>query len=104
MFRILMCGLSLMAAVSCGNDAVKADSCCEKKADKAKGECAVKEVKSDDCKEKCNAVVDNMMSRRSIRKYNEQAVDRELLKTCSTVEVVKFLANMLEGLRNGTEP
>lgn len=30
-------------------------------------------------------------------------VDRELLKTCSTVEVVKFLANMLEGLRNGTE-
>lgn len=30
-------------------------------------------------------------------------VDRELLKTCSTVEVVKFLANMLEGLRNGTD-
>lgn len=30
-------------------------------------------------------------------------VDRELLKTCSTVEVVKFLAKMLEGLRNGTE-
>lgn len=30
-------------------------------------------------------------------------VDRELLKTCSTVEVVKFLAEMLEGLRNGTD-
>lgn len=30
-------------------------------------------------------------------------VDHELLKTCSTVEVVKFLANMLEGLRNGSE-
>lgn len=30
-------------------------------------------------------------------------VDRELLKTCSTVEVVKFLAGMLEGLRNGTD-
>lgn len=30
-------------------------------------------------------------------------VDHELLKTCSAVEVVKFLANMLEGLRNGTE-
>lgn len=30
-------------------------------------------------------------------------VDRELLNTCSAVEVVKFLANMLEGLRNGTD-
>ena len=30
-------------------------------------------------------------------------VDRELLKTCSTVEVVKFLADMLEGLQNGSE-
>lgn len=30
-------------------------------------------------------------------------VDRELLNTCSTVEVVKFLASMLEGLRNGTD-
>ena len=30
-------------------------------------------------------------------------VDHEMLKTCSAVEVVKFLANMLEGLRNGTE-
>jgi hypothetical protein len=34
----------------------------------------------------------------------KKMVDRELLKTCSTVEVVKFLADMLEGLRNGTEP
>lgn len=33
----------------------------------------------------------------------KKMVDHELLKTCSTVEVVKFLANMLEGLRNGTE-
>ena len=30
-------------------------------------------------------------------------VDVELLKTCSTVEVVKFLADMLEGQRNGTD-
>lgn len=30
-------------------------------------------------------------------------VDREQLSTCSAVEVVKFLAKMLEGLRNGTE-
>lgn len=36
----------------------------------------------------------------SIRK---KMVDHELLKTCSAVEVVKFLANMLEGLRNGTD-
>lgn len=34
----------------------------------------------------------------------QKMVDHEMLKTCSTVEVVKFLANMLEGLRNGTEP
>lgn len=35
--------------------------------------------------------------------FREKMVDHELLKTCSTVEVVKFLANMLEGLRNGTD-
>ena len=34
----------------------------------------------------------------------EKMVDHELLKTCSTAEVVKFLANMLEGLQNGSEP
>lgn len=33
----------------------------------------------------------------------KKMVDHELLKTCSTAEVVKFLAEMLEGLRNGTE-
>jgi len=33
----------------------------------------------------------------------KKMVDHELLKTCSTVEVVKFLAEMLEGLRNGTD-
>jgi hypothetical protein len=36
--------------------------------------------------------------------FKRKMVDQELLKTCSTVEVVKFLADMLEGLRNGTEP
>ena len=35
--------------------------------------------------------------------FRQKKVDREMLKTCSTVEVVKFLADMLEGLRNGTE-
>lgn len=35
--------------------------------------------------------------------YRQKMVDHEMLKTCSTVEVVKFLANMLEGLRNGSE-
>lgn len=33
----------------------------------------------------------------------KKMVDHELLKTCSTIEVVKFLANMLEEQRNGTE-
>lgn len=36
--------------------------------------------------------------------FRQKMVDHELLKTCSTVEVVKFLADMLEGLRNGTKP
>lgn len=35
--------------------------------------------------------------------FRQKMVDHELLKTCSAVEVVKFLADMLEGLRNGTE-
>lgn len=34
----------------------------------------------------------------------QKMVDHEMLKTCSAVEVVKFLARILEGLRNGTEP
>lgn len=33
----------------------------------------------------------------------QKMVDHELLKTCSAVEVVKFLADMLEGLRNGSQ-
>ena len=33
----------------------------------------------------------------------KKMVDIEKLKTCSAVEVVKFLANMLEELRNGLE-
>lgn len=36
--------------------------------------------------------------------FRKKMVDHEQLKTCSTVEVVKFLASMLEGLRNGAEP
>lgn len=35
--------------------------------------------------------------------FRQKLVDHEMLKTCSAVEVVKFLANMLEGLRNGPE-
>lgn len=36
--------------------------------------------------------------------FKRKIMYRELLKTCSAVEVVKFLADMLEGLRNETEP
>lgn len=35
--------------------------------------------------------------------FRQKMVDHEVLKTCSAVEVVKFLANVLEGLRNGTD-
>lgn len=35
--------------------------------------------------------------------FKGKMTDQVILKTCSTVEVVKFLASMLEGLRNGTD-
>ena len=62
-FRTILCSLSLLAAVSCGN--------CEKQP------CAV-----NGCEESGtgNAVIENIMSRRSIRKYKEEPVSREVMQ------------------------
>ena len=77
LFNTLACGMSLVAAVACGGG----DAACKKECNG--GECATECTKKE-CMEKSEcksaAVIDNMMSRRSIRKYKEQAVDRELLK------------------------
>ena len=75
LFNTLACGLSLVAAVACGGSSTDKKECnggdcaakCEKKECMEKSEC------------KSAAVIDNMMSRRSIRNYKQQAVPREVL-------------------------
>ena len=75
LFKTLACVLSLVAAVACGGSSTDKKECnggdcaakCEKKECMEKSEC------------KSAAVIDNMMSRRSIRNYKQQAVSREVL-------------------------
>lgn len=69
-FRTIMCSLSLLAAVSCGNG--DKQSACEADCDKEAVECA--EHASG------NAVIENIMSRRSIRKYKNEPVAREVME------------------------
>ncbi len=75
LFNTLACGLSLVAAVACCGTAADQNNC-------NGGECAAKCTKNE-CMEKCefqkNAAVENIMSRRSIRNYKQQAVPREVL-------------------------
>ena len=75
LFKTLACGLSLVAAVACGGA-----SDCKKECNG--GECAAKCTKNE-CMEKSeckkNAAIENIMSRRSIRNYKQQAVPREVL-------------------------
>ena len=76
LMKTLACGLSLVAAVACGGG----DAACKKECNG--GECATECTKKE-CMEKSEcksaAVIDNMMSRRSIRNYKQQAVPREVL-------------------------
>ena len=75
LFNTLACGLSLVAAVACCGTAADQNNC-------NGGECAAKCTKNE-CMEKCecqkNAAIENIMSRRSIRNYKQQAVSREVL-------------------------
>ena len=69
-FRTIMCSLSLLAAVSCGNG--DKQSACEADCDKEAVECTEKA--------EGNAVIENIMSRRSIRKYKNEPVAREVME------------------------
>ena len=75
LFRTLACALLLVAAVACGGS-----SDCNRECDG--GECAAKCAKNE-CMEKSeckkNAAIENIMSRRSIRNYKQEAVPREVL-------------------------
>ena len=76
LFKTLACGLSLVTAVACGGG----EPGCKKECNG--GECAAQCTKSE-CMEKSeckkNAAIENIMSRRSIRNYKQQAVPREVL-------------------------
>lgn len=69
-FRTILCSLSLLAAVSCGNG--DKQSACEADCDKEAVECTEKA--------EGNAVIENIMSRRSIRKYKNEPVAREVVE------------------------
>lgn len=69
-FRTILYSLSLLAAVSCGNG--DKQSACEADSDKEAVECTEKA--------EGNAVIENMMSRRSIRKYKNEPVAREVME------------------------
>lgn len=69
-FRTILYSLSLLAAVSCGNG--DKQSACEADCDKEAVECTEKA--------EGNAVIENMMSRRSIRKYKNEPVAREVME------------------------
>lgn len=77
--KSIVCGLSLLAAVSCGNGGEQAALCSNKCGAEA-GECTAVECTCD-CSEKAdgNAVIENIMSRRSIRKYRNELVSREVM-------------------------
>lgn len=88
----IVCGLSLLAAVSCGNSAPSAgeyEECVNHGTDCASGEC---EGKSNCKGVGSNAVVENIMSRRSIRNYKEKPVERALVE-----EVMKCGINAPSG-------
>ena len=74
--KTLASGLLLVAAVACGG----ASDC--KKECNGGGDCAT-ECTKNECMEKIeckkNAAIENIMSRRSIRNYKQQAVPREVL-------------------------
>lgn len=69
-FRTILYSLFLLAAVSCGNG--DKQSVCEADCDKEAVECTEKA--------EGNAVIENIMLRRSIRKYKNEPVAREVME------------------------
>jgi nitroreductase len=90
-FNLLLCAMALVAFVACGDCGAKKGGACGAACEKSEcvgGECAhdacdkAKCDKVDECRKSAcaaDAVIENIMSRRSIRKYKEQAVPREVL-------------------------
>ena len=74
-FKTLVCSVSLLAFVACSSN-----SACDNKCNG--GDCATQCTKKE-CMEKSeckkNAAIENIMSRRSIRNYKQEAVPREVL-------------------------
>ena len=74
-FKTLVCSVSLLAFVACSGN-----SACDNKCNG--GNCAAQCTKNE-CMEKSeckkNAAIENIMSRRSIRNYKQEAVPREVL-------------------------
>ena len=77
--KSIVCCLSLLAAVSCGNCGEQAASACND-CDANADECVACEMKKECCnKDGENAVIENIMSRRSIRKYKSEPVARDVM-------------------------
>ena len=78
--KSIVCGLSLLAAVSCGNGGKQA--CSEGACGHETAECAAGECTAGECVKDCseNAVIENIMSRRSIRKYKNKPVARDVMQ------------------------
>lgn len=78
--KSFVCGLSLLAAVSCGNG--EKQVCSEGACGHETAECTTGECTADECVKDCseNAVIENIMSRRSIRRYRNEPVSREVMQ------------------------
>lgn len=77
LFRTILCGSALLLAVSCGNSGETSSThsgcgSCEKE---SVGICSG----DGECKQAANPVIENIMSRRSIRKYKDNVVERDVM-------------------------
>ncbi len=77
LFNSILCGVSLLVAVACGGATAEENKC--EGGGKCATECTKKEcMDKSDCKSV--AVIENIMSRRSVRNYKQQAVPRDVLE------------------------
>lgn len=78
--RFIVCGFSLLVAASCGNSVsttMECEECAHHGTECVSGGCgAESSCRNNDA----NAVVENIMSRRSIRNYKKQSVERAVVE------------------------
>lgn len=77
LFGTILCGSALLLAVSCGNSGETSSThagcgSCEKE---SAGVCSG----GGECEQEVNPVIENIMSRRSIRKYKDKVVERDVM-------------------------